>query len=54
MRLDLASNKQLEKVKKDIECKFEFLTKRMDKSNQRIIEMEAILSNYTKPIRVPI
>ena len=51
---ELASRKQLEKVKKGAICRFEFLAKRMDKLNRRILEMEAKLNNYTKPIKIPI
>ena len=45
MRLDVATSKQLDDVKKELGCKFVFLAERIDKLNQKIQDMQRILEN---------
>jgi hypothetical protein len=52
MFLDVATSKQLDNVVKSIDSKFKFLAKRLDRLNQRILDMENILENYVKPIKI--
>ena len=52
MFLDVATSKQLDNVIKGIDNKFKFLTERIDRLNQRILDMENILENYVKPIKI--